>query len=111
MAIDETEIEKRKKVAMAAIKAAYGTEEDEYGATLFVSHHLEEVESSYWEEHFNTPKPEATQILSSLVLLEDFDEDDDIDSLDFTLPGDVTNYLICVSFDEDGGVEDISMES
>ncbi|MEM7386624.1 MAG: DUF2004 domain-containing protein [Verrucomicrobiota bacterium] len=111
MAIDEAELEKRKKVALAAIKAAYGTKEDEFGATLFVSHHLEEIESSYWEERFNTPKPEATEILDSLVLQNDFDEEDDIDSLDFTLPGEATNYLICVSFDEDGGVEDIAMES
>lgn len=111
MAIDEGELEKRKKAALAAIKAAYGTEEDEFGATLFVSHHLEEVESSYWEERFNNPKPEAMQILDSLVLQNDFEDEDDIDSLDFTLPGEATNYLICVSFDQDGGVEEISMES
>ncbi|MDV5047629.1 DUF2004 domain-containing protein [Vibrio diabolicus] len=33
------------------------------------------------------------------------------DVCDFTLPNDVTNYLISVSFDENGQVVDISMES
>ena len=111
MPIDEAELERRKKSALAAIKAAYGTQDDENGATLFISHHLEEVESSYWEEHFKASRPEAMQILDSLVLQNDFEDEDDIESLDFTLPGEVTNYLICVSFDEDGGVEEISMES
>ena len=111
MAIDEAKLEERKKVALAAIKSAYGTAEDEYGATLFVSHHLGEIGSSYWEERFDSPQPEPMQILSSLVLQNDFDDEDDIDSLDFTLPGDVTNYLICVSFDQGGDVEDVTMES
>ncbi len=31
--------------------------------------------------------------------------------LDFTLPGDATDYVVCVSFGEDGEIEDISMES
>ncbi len=39
------------------------------------------------------------------------DDDDGIDTFDFTLPGDVTQYVISVSFDEDGDVEDIVMES
>ena len=114
MTNDDAEIQKRKKVALEAIKAAYGTENDEFGATLFVSHHLKEIASSYWEERFNTPKPEAMQILDSLVLQNEFDDEDDeeeMDSLDFTLPGEVTDYLLCVSFDEDGEVEGISMES
>ena len=40
----ENEIEKREKAAIAAIRAAFGTEEDESGATLCVEHHLEEIE-------------------------------------------------------------------
>ncbi len=111
MAIDNAEIQKRTKAALAAIKAGYGTEDDEYGATLFVSHHLEEIESSYWTERFQTESPEASQILDALILRSDFEDEDDIDSFDFTLPGDVTDYVICVSFGENGEVEDISMES
>ena len=36
----KVEIEKREKAAIAAIRSAFGTEEDESGATLFVDHHL-----------------------------------------------------------------------
>ena len=34
-----------------------------------------------------------------------------MDTFDFTLPDEVTNYVICVRYDDDGEVEDISMES
>lgn len=37
--------------------------------------------------------------------------DNDLDTFDFTLPDDVTQYVISVSFDETGAVEGISMES
>jgi hypothetical protein len=40
------------------------------------------------------------------------DEDDDgLDTLDFSLPGDVSNYVLCVRFDEDGEIDEISMKS
>ena len=53
------------------------------------------------------------QVLESLVLVQQWDEEDlEIHELyDFTLPEDVTNYLICVSFDSQGHVLGISMES
>src|SRR5688500_961069 len=111
MPLDRTEIQRRTEAARAAIKAAYGTEDDEYGATLFVSHHLAELYPSYWKENFQTAGPEPQQILDALVLRSDLEDDDDIDSLDFSLPGDVTDYVLCVSFDEAGEVADISMES
>ena len=42
----------------------------------------------------------------------DEEEDEDgIDTFDFTLPEDVTDYVISVHFDEEGAVDDISMES
>jgi hypothetical protein len=37
--------------------------------------------------------------------------EDGLDTFDFTLPDDVTNYVIAVRFNEDGEVHDISMES
>lgn len=108
----KSEIRKRTKTAHDAIKAAYGTPSDEQGATLFVSHHLEEIPGDYWEEHFRTATPTPAQILDGLVLRSEFDDDDDdFSSFDFTLPGDVTNYVICVTINDDGEVEDISMES
>lgn len=111
MPSNESEITKRAKIALRAIKAAYGTEDDEYGATLFVSHHLAEIESGYWQKHFQTNSPRPQQILDSLILHPETEDEVEPDSLDFTLPGGVTDYVICVSFDEDGQVEDICMES
>ena len=111
MSIDHTLIEKRTEIARSAIKAAYGTEEDEYGVTLFVSHHLAEIEKSYWNEQFQAESPEPMQILESLILRSKFEDEDELDSFDFTLPGNVTDYVICVSFNDNGRIEDITMES
>ena len=96
--------------------AAYGMEEDEHGATLFVKHHLAEIEAAYWEQHFQSASPDPAQVLDLLILKsndfeDDEEEEEEGDMFDFTLPGDVTNYVICVSFDEDGEVEGIAMES
>ncbi len=109
----QEEINRRTKLAISAIQSAFGTEEDEYGATLFVSHHLEEIEKEFWKKHIGTTEPEPRQVLDILVLHSHWgDEDDDgIDTFDFTLPEDTTNYVISVSFDEEGKVEDITMES
>ena len=107
----QNEIEKRKKAAIAAIHNAFGTEEDESGATLFVEHHLEEIEGEYWQTHLGTATPEPINVLGMLVLREHWGGDDEIETFDFTLPEDVTDYVISVRFDESGQVEEISMES
>ena len=107
------EIKRREKKALAAIKMAFGTEDDEFGATLFVSHHLGEIEKSYWQKHLGTTEPKPERVLEILELRSHWsnEDEDGIDTFDFTLPGNVTNYVICVRFDEDGQVEEISMES
>jgi hypothetical protein len=107
----QSEIEKREKAAIAAIRSAFGTEDDESGATLFVEHHLEEVDGDYWKAHLGSTKPEPIKVLDILVLRSHWGGDDDIESFDFTLPENVTDYVISVRFDESGQVEDISMES
>lgn len=109
----QEEIVRREKLAISAIKSAFGTEDDEYGATLFVSHHLEEIEKDFWKKHLGTTEPEPRQVLDILVLRSHWgDEDDDgIDTFDFTLPEDITDYVISVRFDEEGQVEEITMES
>jgi hypothetical protein len=112
MSSNPAEIDRRTKAALAAIRAAYGTEDDEHGVTLFVSHHLEEVEGSYWKQHLQSSSPEPSKVLDLLVRSPHWDADEGgIDSIDFTLPDEVTNYVICVSFDDDGEVEGITMES
>ena len=113
MSATDAEIKRREKAALSAIEDAFGTDEDELGATLFVSHHLEELDEAYWLEHLGTPKPEPRQVLDLLKLRSHWgDEDEDgLDTFDFTLPGDVTQYIVSVSFDVNGEVKAICMES
>lgn len=107
------EIERRKRVAISAIKNAFGTKEDEYGATLFVSHLLGEIEGDYWQAKLASSQPKPKQVLDLLVLQSHWGDEksNGMDTLDFTLPGNITDYLISVSFDEEGDVEEITMES
>ena len=39
------------------------------------------------------------------------EEEEPLDTLDFTLPEGVTDYVICVEFDDVGDVARVSMES
>tara|TARA_R110000787_G_scaffold49490_1_gene118646 strand:- start:349 stop:651 length:303 start_codon:yes stop_codon:yes gene_type:complete len=96
------------QVALEGIKQSLGTEQGEYGIDVFVSHHIEELPKSYWKELLGTESPSAEQVIDLLVLREKW-EDEDV--YDFTLPGDVTDYVMSVSFGEGGAIEDISMES
>ena len=111
MSANTDEIKKREAAARAAIKKAFDTADEESGVALFISHHLEELDSAYWQKHFSTAKPDAQRILDALVLQSHWGGDDELETFDFTLPDDATNYLISVSFDEDGDVSGISMES
>jgi hypothetical protein len=114
MLITPYEIQRREKAALAAIKKAFGTEEDEFGATLFVSHHLDEIDGIYWQKHLGTAQPDPSRVLDLLELRSHWGEEDDdegIGTFDFTLPAGITNYVISVRFDGDGQVEEISMES
>jgi hypothetical protein len=106
---DSTEYERRKRAAMEAIRSAFGRTEDEYGGTLFVSHHLEHLDGNYWLKQLGSDRPEPNRILDLLEIQSD--PEDGLETLDFSLPESVTNYVICVTFDSDGKVEDISMES
>ncbi len=95
---------------MAAIKQS--VDKAEFSVDLFVSHHLEALDSKYWQEHTGIPRPTPVQVLGILELRSHWGEEGDgSDVFDFTLPGGVTDYVISVRFDDDGTVEDISMES
>ena len=118
MTVSPDEIERRHKAAIDAIRRAHGTLADAHGATLFVSHHLNELGDEYWLKHCGVSQPTATQVLDVLVFKKhwgcdenDEIDDDGIDTFDFTLPDDVTQYVICVSFNENGDVDGVSMES
>ncbi|MEM9403485.1 MAG: DUF2004 domain-containing protein [Pseudomonadota bacterium] len=110
MPIISEELLKREASARAHIDATYGTVDNESGASLFVSHHLDELDSTYWHEHTGSGEPDAHQVLRMLVLLRD-PEEEAIDFLDFTLPGGVSDYVLSVEFNETGDVIGVSIES
>lgn len=107
------EVERRREIAIEAIRLAHGTPGDEHGGTLFVSHHLAEIGDGFWLKHCDTARPNATQVLDILVLESHWGEEDDdgIDTFDFTLPDGVTNYVLSVEFSKNGNVSGISMQS
>ena len=113
MAADEAEVARRTKAALAAIKRTFGTEEGEFGATLFATHHVNELDATFWQKHLGCEKPDPGRVLDILELRSHWgaEGDDGIEVFDFTLPNSITNYVISVRFDEAGEVEDISMES
>ena len=110
MPADRDEIKRREAVALAAIKGAFGTDHDEFGATLFASHHLEEIDPAYWKKHLSTETPNPRRVLDIVRLRSHWGGNDDIDTFDFTLPEDVTNYVIRVRFDDTGNVLEITMD-
>lgn len=95
------------KKALEGIKRSSGTEQGEYGIDEFVSHHLKELPQIYWEKHLGASKPSREQVIDLLILRGKWD---DAEVYDFTLPEDVTSYVVSVSFGEDGEIDDISME-
>ncbi|PPD44372.1 MAG: hypothetical protein CTY16_12065 [Methylobacter sp.] len=105
-----SEVERRARLALDAIVQAFGTTEDEFGATMFVKHHLEEIPQSYWQQHLGANSPEPTAIIGLLELFSNWG-DNDIENFDFSLPGNVTDYVISVHFNSTGKIDGISMES
>ena len=114
------ELERRSAEAIAAIRRELNSGES--AVTRFVSHHIEEIDEAFWLKHCGTVQPQASQVLDLLVLDSHWSEEDDesdadeededgMDHFDFTLPGDVTNYLISVEFDDSGKVASVTMES
>ncbi len=96
------------QLAIEGIKKSSGTEQGEYGIDEFVSHHLKELSTSYWEKHTGSANPTSIQVISLLVLRSKWDDEE---TYDFSLPDEVTDYVVSVSFDEDNQIEDIVMES
>lgn len=96
----------KKDIALTAIKASYGTESGEDGINLFVSHHLEQFDETEWQSILGMSNPTSKDVIEALVFVEC---DDGV--YDFSLPNDVTDYVVCVSFNVSGDIDDISMES
>lgn len=105
------EISRRETAARAAINSALAKEGDDSGVALFVSHHLAELGPSYWKKHLATETPNSKLVLDLLELKSHWGGNDEIENFDFTLPGEVTDYIICVRFGDDGSVSEVVMES
>ncbi|MDT9001762.1 DUF2004 domain-containing protein [Paucibacter sp. APW11] len=103
-------IQERAILALDAIKSAFGTDAGADSVDLFIEHHLDELPNSYWVEHLSSGDPQPSAVLGLLVLRDSWGEDD-AENFDFTLPGDVTDYVLSVHFDESGQIDGIAMES
>lgn len=116
----DNNLAKKEPQARQALANALVTGQFKESVMLFVEHHLEEIEAEYWQEFFGTTRPSAEQIIAKLEVedrsyLEDEELDEDeieyyANHLDFSLPDEVSQYVLCVTF-KDGQVVDISMES
>ncbi|HMT81414.1 MAG TPA: DUF2004 domain-containing protein [Azonexus sp.] len=100
----------RQKIALEAIKQAFGTAAGEDSVSLFAEHHLAELPQSYWQKHLGSGNPEPASVIGLLQLRSSWGQDD-IEYFDFTLPDEVTDYVISVHFDSAGSIDGISMES
>jgi len=105
-----TDIENRRQLALEAIRQAFGTESGEDSVGLFIEHHMAEIPEAYWANHLGTNNPDPASVLGLLQFRSSWGGDD-LEYFDFTLPGEVTNYVVSVHFDSSGRIEDISMES
>lgn len=103
-------VKEREKMALDAIKQSFGTEAGEDGVNLFVEHHLAELPKSYWQQHLDTDAPEPSAVINLLQFRSSWG-DDEIEYFDFTLPGEVTDYVVSAHFDSAGSIDSISMES
>jgi len=106
-----TETARRETLARQAIKNGFNMEDEDSGAAMFVAFHLEELDAGYWREHLKTGRPAPGSVLDLLVLREHWGGPDELEHFDFALPGEVSDYVVSVRFDEDGKVAEISMES
>lgn len=111
MSQNAKEVSRRTAVARAAIEQEMNDADS--SVALFMSHHLSELDASYWTKHTKRSRPTSKEVVDLLVLKSHWgaDEADGMDAFDFTLPDDATNYLISVRFDDDGAVESVDMES
>ncbi|WP_332847714.1 DUF2004 domain-containing protein [Massilia sp. S19_KUP03_FR1] len=113
MAANTDEIKRRESAARTAIERAFGTPAGEDSIDCFIEHHLEELDGAYWRAHAGVDQPDGARVLAMLQLKSHWssDTEDGMDVFDFTLPGDVTAYVVSVRFDAKGDVSDVSMES
>ncbi len=100
----------RQKRASEELKKIFNTEKGVDNINVFIEHHKKEISTDYWKEHLKTSNPTSLEILNYIEFKTAWGEND-IEYLDFTLPDDVTQYVLSVHFNTDGDIDYISMES
>lgn len=112
--LDELTLRDREaREAMAG--EATGGEDNASG--LYIAHHRDELPQGEWEQLFGAIEPNDVDAECFLAQLQVVrvglypDAEDRCLLLDYTLPDGVTNYLLSVSFDHNGQLADIEMES
>lgn len=120
MSQSNDEVERRRLIGLAAIASALDStdsidtpDDGDQAVKLFVTHHLRELPAEYWLDRCGVVRPDPRQVLELLVLESHWGEEDEegLDNFDFSLPGNVTQYVLSVGFDDDGRVSSLSMES
>lgn len=89
--------------------AAIVARRSEADPALFVEHHLQTLPDAVWARLGGRPDS-AEQLLDLLVPISLWGEQGRV-VLDFTLPGDVTDYVLGVAFDDAWTVDEVVMES
>lgn len=123
---DPREVARRERTARKYIAEALAQGDDTDSVKLFVDHHLEQIPAAEWTRILGEPLPSAQRVVESLVLRGHWSEADydaflgdggeaeegeaGIDIFDFTLPGDVTQYVLAVHFGPHGEVEHLTMD-
>ena len=106
----DVERDRRENAALKSIKKAFGTEDGAESVDLFVQQHMAELPETYWKEHLGTSTPDPAAVLGLLCLRSSW-EDEDGESYDFTLPDEVTQYVLSVHFGRKGKIDGLAMES
>jgi hypothetical protein len=105
-----TKSEMRQKLALDMIRQVFSTESGKMNINLFIEHHIAEVPPAYWEQHLGTATPGPKAVIGLLEFQSSWGEED-LEYFDFTLPGEITNYVVSVHFNSAGEVDEISLES
>lgn len=98
--------------AKLAEMLAEGPEDDDV-VVDYIRHHLEEVEAEYWQDQFGSVSPSYEDVLAGMVMVNAWSSSSDdgpIDTLDFSLPGGTTQYVLAVRFEGDK-ISSVEMES
>ncbi|WP_194919487.1 DUF2004 domain-containing protein [Catenulispora rubra] len=104
------DVEALDRKARAGMRAEFA--EEDSTVRFYAEHHRDELGAVFGEDG----SIDLETLLATLSLIRigfslESDPEDSGIILDYSIGAEVTNYLIAVSFDEDGELEDISMES